>query len=108
MQIICSINRRVNWNDSKHLHALPSSLAEDLVLQPSQMKVYGERNLLPPAKRARVDEGASVQQVLEQGLAQRGDYLPTLCASYTAQHLLQREHLESKGICATLVQRNDR
>ena len=107
-RFLCIMNRRLNWNDQKHLHALPSALAEGLLLQPPQELVYGDRTLLPPAKRTRVDNGATTQQVLEQRVVQHGDYLPTLCASYTAQHLLQRERLEAKGIFATLVQRCDR
>ena len=102
------INRRLNWNDQTHMHDLPSALVEELILRSPQEGVYGDRALLPPAKRTRVDSDASLQQVLAQRLIQQGDYLPTLCASYTAQHLLQREHLEAKGIFATLAQRGDR
>ena len=102
------INRRSNWNDPKHMHDLPATLVEELTLHSSQECVYGDRALLPPAKRTRVDSDASVQHVLEQRLIPHGDYLPTLCASYTAQHLLHREHLETKGIFAMLVQRGER
>lgn len=47
-------------------------------------------------------------QVLSQRLIQHGEYLPTLCASYTAQHLLQRDHIAAKGLFANLVQRDDK
>ena len=46
------------------------------------------------------------QRVLAQRVLQPGEYLPTLCASYTAQHLLQRDHIESKGLFASLVHRD--
>lgn len=106
-RILCSINHRLNWNDPKHLHSLPCALADDLILKPPHLEVYGSRDLLPPGKKARVGESATVNQVLDQMVIQQGEYLPTLCASYTAQHLLQREHLEAKGSFATLVHCHD-
>ena len=106
-RFVCAIHRRLSWDDNKHQHALPSALADDLVLHTPQMQIYGDRNLLPPARKVRVGEDATIQQVLAQRLAMQGEYLPTLCASYTAQHLLQKAHIESKGIFATLTQRDD-
>ena len=106
-RFVCAIHRRLSWDDNKHQHALPSALADDLVLQPPQMQIYGDRNWLPPARKVRVSEDATIQQVLAQRLVMQGEYLPTLCASYTAQHLLQKEHIESKGIFANLTQRDD-
>ena len=103
----CSIPRRIPWNDPKHLFELPSTLANSLKLSQAQLQIYGDRNLLPPAKKVRVIEGASLQQVLQQRVLQTGEYLPTLCASYTAQHLLQAEHAQNKGIFATLISVND-
>lgn len=106
-RFVCSIPRRLSWRDEKHQHLLPSALAEDLVLKPPQMLIYGDRNLLPPAKRSRVGEDASTEQVLTQRLVQQSEYLPTLCASYSCQHLLQQEHLISKGIYASLISKNE-
>ena len=80
---------------------------ELLRLSQDQLQIYGDRNLLPPAKKARVIDGASLQQVLQQRVLQVGEYLPTLCASYTAQHLLQAEHVQNKGIFATLTSWHD-
>ena len=106
-RLLCAANRRLPWNDGKHLFALPKTLCEGLKLTTDQMAIYGSRDLLPPAKKARVVEGADDHRVLVQRLAHSGEYLPTLCASYTVQHHLQREHIESKGIFATLTQRDD-
>lgn len=106
-RLLCAANRRLPWNDSKHLFALPQTLSDGLKLTPDQMVIYGNRDLLPPAKKVRVAEGADGHQVLVQRVAHSGEYLPTLCASYTGQHLLQREHIESKGIFATLTRRDD-
>ena len=102
-RFLCSIPRRMSWDDVKHKFHLPADMAEALKLTPEQLQIYGDRQLLPPSKRARVGDGASMNQVLDQRLLQQGEYLPTLCASYTGQHLLQRDHLEAKGIFATLV-----
>ena len=101
----CTADRRLSWNYAKHQHPLPSSLEEGLVLQAPQLRVYGDYHLLPPAKRGRGDD-LTESQVLSQRLVQHGEFLPTLCASYTAQHLLQRDHIESKGLFANLVQKD--
>ena len=103
-RFLCPTDRRINWDDVKHQHSLPTSLAADLILQAPQLQVYGDRVLLPVAKRSRDGSDMTMQQVLTQRLVQRGEVLPTLCASYTAQHLLQRDHLEAKGLFASLTQ----
>ena len=102
-RILCSIPRRLTWNDPKHMFALPISLIDHLRLSSEQLTIYGDKNLLPPAKKTRVVEGATVHQVLMQRVLHAGEYLPTLCASYTAQHLLNAEHVQGKGIFASLV-----
>ena len=107
-RFLCMINKRLHWNHQKHMHELPRTLVEDLALRTTQESIYGDRALLPSAKRTKIDIEATVKSVLEQRLLLQGDYLPTLCASYSAQHLLQREHLEAKGIFATLVRQDDR
>ena len=106
-RFICSIPRRLPWDDAQHCFHLPDALVCDLQLKDEQLGTYGDRQFLPPSKRARVHEDATMQQVLEQRLLQQGDYLPTLCASYTGQHLLQREHLDAKGIFATLLRHGE-
>ena len=106
-RIVCSAVKRVPWDDPKHLFHLPGGLIDALCLKPEQLEVYGDRQLLPPGKRTRVAEDALMQDVLEQRLLQPGDYLPTLCASYTGQHWLQRDHLDAKGIFATLIRHGE-
>ena len=103
----CATPKRIAWGDPKHCFHLPSQMMDALTLKADQLQTYGDRQLLPPNKRARAQDEASVQQVLEQRLMQQGHYLPTLCASYTGQHLLQKEHLEAKGIFATLTRHAD-
>ena len=102
-KMMCNLQRRLAWDDAQHLFDLPKALSADLTLQHELIEIYGDKNLLPPAKRTRVGETATSAQVLSSRVLQPGDYLPTLCASYTAQHLLQREHVEAKGIFATLL-----
>ena len=106
-RLLCATSRRALWNDQKHCFTLPQSLVVALTLDEALLQIYGSKDLLPPTKKTRVMEGASNLQVLLQRTLQSGEYLPTLCASYTAQHLLQAEHVQSKGIFATSLQEND-
>lgn len=103
-RFVCSINRRLSWNDAKHQHALPNALADDLVLHPPKCKSMG----IATCCHRQEGPGRVMMRLSTQRLVPQGECLPTLCASYTAQHLLQKEHLESKGIFATLTQQNDR
>lgn len=68
-RLLCAANRRVQWNDPKHLFALPKVLNDTLKLTPEQLEIYGNRDLLPPAKKARVGEGADGYLVLSQRVA---------------------------------------
>ena len=106
-RLLCALHSRIPWNDNKHVFALPQQLVSDLTLDASQLQVYGNKALLPPAKKARAIDGASCHQILLLRTLQKGEYLPTLCASYSAQHHLQAEHAQAKGIFATLMQVND-
>ena len=106
-RFLCTLPRRLPWDDPRHLFSLPEELTKELSLSEEQMQIYGDRNLLPPAKRARMCEDTTRYQILEQRVPQRGDYLPTLCASYTGQHLLQRDHLDAKGIFAALTRKDE-
>ena len=106
-RIVCATSKRLAWDDAKHCFLLPPQMMDALILREDQLQTYGDRQLLPPNKRARTHEEANAQQVLEQRLMQQGECLPTLCASYTGQHLLQKEHLEAKGIFATLTRHAD-
>lgn len=102
-RILCSAQRRMPWNDPQHRFALPFELVQALQLNEQQHDVYGDRLLLPPAKQARLSEDALREDVLQQRLVQGNDYLPTLCASYAAQHILQQNHVETKGIFASIL-----
>ena len=104
-RILCHLQRRLAWDDALHLFGLPDALYTDLTLPSELTEIYGDKKFLPPAKRAKVGENATAVQVLSSRAIQPGDYLPTLCASYTAQHSLQREHVEEKGIFAALLHR---
>ena len=90
------------WHSQMYNFPLPRSIRDQLDLSASEMVIYGDALLLPPVKRLVVGSNATPTQVLESRLASMSKPLPTLCASYGSQHLLNRTHLANKGIFATL------
>lgn len=64
--------------------------------------LYNTNELLPPAKRLKTTVSKNGNDVLLQRVLKPGEVLPTLCASYSTQHLLASTHLQNKGIYAHL------
>lgn len=79
-----------------------SLLKRALILDDGRKCVYANHKLLPPAKRIKAADDASEQEVLAAKNISEQDYLPTLCASYTPQHLLHKEHWQTRGLFAGL------
>ena len=92
----------VKWNDPSNEFWTPESFHCQLQLSAEALSKYGNPGLLPPAKRARTNAETSTQETLQLRLADTTQPLPTLCSSYTRQHLLQAEHVMAKGIFASL------
>ena len=90
------------WRDQIYCFSLPRSVREQLTLSPSERSIYGDRCLLPKAKRSSTPVDATVDQVLNLRVPPLGQPLPTLCASYSSQHLLGASHLRERGIFASL------
>ena len=98
----CSIVPRVSWsNECYHFH-LPKVWRDQVRLSTSEAEIYNDPQLLPPAKRARIASSGRVDAGLHGRLANPHEPLPTLCATYTVQHVLPADHLRSKGIFAVL------
>ena len=95
----------VSWCDELNSFWTPESFHHQLRLTQDAMEKYGNPGLLPPAKRARTTMLSSTE-VLNLRLADRTHPLPTLCSSYTRQHLLQVDHVMTKGIFAALEMRD--
>lgn len=101
-KIIPSVCPRLPWNSPQYDFSVPSIWAEQLKLSNSELEVYGNPVLLPAAKRARLSPDAKPSDVIEARFPNGSEPLPTLCASYSNQHMIQMSHLQAKGIFAIL------
>ena len=104
-----SIVPRAPWDHQEHELRIPKVWSEQLLLSPSECEFYNREDLLPQTKRARTTTSGPPQDT--KGLWARvlgaSDPMPTLCASYTRQHLLNGAHLQNKGIFAVLQHTSD-
>ena len=99
---------RMPWTDPEYDFDLPDSMTEQLQLCPSEAIKYADPKFLPPAKRARLQSQPEPEQVLEARMPDLTAPLPTLCAMYTSQHMLNDAHLANRGIYAAIVKRDKR
>ena len=94
---------KVSWDSQAHEFPVPPVWKHQLKLSDSECCFYDSESFLPPAKRRKAQQG---QTRHAQGLWSRvpdpSEPMPTLCASYSKQHLLSEEHLRSKGIFAVI------
>lgn len=90
------------WTDQIYCFDIPRQVQEQLVLTPSEQLIYGNFDYLPETKRGGLTCEATPKQVLNARVPSRHQPLPTLCASYTSQHLLSPQHLKERGIFAFL------
>ena len=95
---------RTRWTDQDFSFQVPRIWEDQLLLSDSEKEFYGDVNFLPPSKRGLFGGGGPVSQtqVLYARIPKEEEPLPTLCASYTAQHELDSSHLEAKGAFAFL------
>ena len=90
------------WNSDLNKFWVPDCIREQLILDQHALSRYGDPQMLPPAKRARLQSG-TCNEVLTKRIPPPGEPLPTLCSSYTTQHHLDADHISEKGIFACLV-----
>ncbi|CAK9094328.1 Uncharacterized protein SCF082_LOCUS44343 [Durusdinium trenchii] len=98
----------VMWRDPLNEFWTPESFSDQLQLDADALQKYGNPGLLPPAKRARSSSDLNPAETIKHRLADTHQALPTLCSSYTRQHLLHVDHIMSKGIFASLQIVNDK
>ena len=92
-----------HWTDQACHFVLPDRWTSQLKLSPSECAVYDSVRFLPPAKRPRYEnKNLQNKEVIRSRVPDPSEILPTLCASYSRQHLLAEGHLEQKGIFACL------
>ena len=94
------------WHSHLNQLWIPEAMREQLILQPSLLEIYSDVALMPASKRPKQDRQATQQSKLRSRLANCGEPFPTLCSSYGTQHLLNRSHILSKGIFASLLETN--
>ena len=98
----------VMWRGPLNEFWTPESFSDQLQLDADALQKYGNPGLLPPAKRARSSSDLNPAETIKHRLADTHQALPTLCSSYTRQHLLHVGHIMSKGIFASLQIVNDK
>ena len=94
---------KVPWHSTLYSFAVPQEFQDGLRLTENMMEVYGSRQFLPPAKKARLSTVIDREHVVMHRVASRSEPLPTCCAMYGRQHELDSMHLAQKGIFASLV-----
>ena len=95
---------RMPWTSQEYCFSVPPCWAEQLKLSASELDIYGKADLFPKAKRCRLGPNPQPCQVIEARFPSGSEPLPTLCASYSNQHMIQESHLIQKGLFAALEQ----
>ena len=80
---------------------VPSQIQHQLKLGNDLCLIYGDPDLLPPSKKS-IGALRSTTEVLQSRCIKQNEVLPTLCAMYSQQHLIDKDHLKQKGIFAAL------
>ena len=96
---------RIPWNHVKYDFPIPSQIQHQLSLSKELLSIYGDATYFPDVKKKTLINH-SQNAVLKARCIEPGQCLPTLCASYTKQHELNRNHLLRKGIFGCLIQHN--
>ena len=92
------------WNDDMYQFQMPATMIDQLSLSPSEVQFYADAHFLPKSKTSNPD--MEPEAVIRARIADPKSPLPTLCASYGSQHLLDPTHLAKRGVFAVLVQEN--
>lgn len=94
--------QKCGWNSSYYDFPLPNQLQHQLILTKKLLDLYGNSVFLPQSKKCLVGASPSINEVLFARCLKNHECMPTLCASYSQQHMIDIEHLKGKGIFATL------
>ena len=93
----------IAWNDEMYSFFIPDQISHQLKLSKRLLDIYGDSSLLPKVKRANLPPCPKPDDVLRARCPDSKSPLPTLCASYTTQHMLSESHIRAKGIFAFLM-----
>ena len=91
-----------SWNDEMYRFFIPDQISHQMKLGNRLLDIYGDAALLPSSKRNNLPKNFMRDDILRARCPDPKLPLPTLCASYTSQHLLSENHLAAKGIFAFL------
>lgn len=94
---------RFSWDHPMYRCVVPELLSHQLVLSRHLRNIYGSIEYLPAAKRFKLGNSPSMNEVLMSRVLSPDEIMPTLCAMYSQQHELAPAHLGKRGIFAPLV-----
>ena len=97
-----NIHPRHSWQEEDFVFVIPPTWQRQLLLSNSEKRFYGDLDFLPAAKKKGLGPNPSQNQVLLARIPSDKEPMPTLCASYSQQHNLDRQHLATKGAFAAL------
>lgn len=92
------------WSSDVYAFAIPRGIKDQLVLSSSECDIYGDLDLLPTSLKPKAKNFQEPLGVIRARVPATTKPLPTLCANYSSQNLLNKSHLERKGIFAVLIQ----
>ena len=98
-----SVPGKMPWNHAMYSFFLPFALRQQLLLDDQLRGIYGDVRFLPKNRKSCLSVGVGCEGVLQARVLPEKSQMPTLCASYTQQHLLSEDHLLKKGIFAPLA-----
>lgn len=99
--------QKAGWSSSCYDFPVPSQIQHQMKLSKGLKSIYGNPLFLPQSKRCRDADSLEVSEILKIRCLKNNDIMPTLCASYSQQHLIDEAHLRNKGIYAVLNVVND-
>lgn len=94
--------QKLAWNSSSYDFPIPGQLLHQMKLNAELKGIYGNPRFLPQAMKGRCGQPQNEHDVLKSRCIGVRETMPTLCASYTQQHLIDESHLSCKGIFAAL------
>ena len=90
---------RCPWDDPSNHFRTPQVWRPQLCLSNSERATYNNPNLLPRHGRTwNSDDPTAKDQVLWERVPPTDQPLPTLCATYSSQHLLAPSHVQTRGL----------
>ena len=97
---LCDV-QKIGWNSSIYDFPVPSQMSHQMKLTNELCYIYGDAKLLPSSKKLN-RPNPSPAEVLTARCISENEPMPTLCAMYSQQHLIDVNHLLGKGIFAAL------